>query len=106
MRMKVPGKLPVILSPEEVAAVFSNTGHPQAAAVKVSGIDSARMLIRVEEGKGARVAQAFPPACLIFSQLLDGRMLLLPQEYSEIQHPRERLFPGTNAGTHIQPGVC
>ena len=69
VRMNVPEKLPVILSTEEVAAFFSCIGvlkHraalmlcygsglrvSEAVAVKVSDIDSSRMLIRVQDGKG------------------------------------------------------
>jgi site-specific recombinase XerD len=70
-RLCVPEKLPVVLSPEEVAAFFSHIGtlkHRaalmtcygaglrvfEAAALKVQNIDSKRMVIQVEQGKGAK----------------------------------------------------
>ncbi len=110
-RMKVPEKLPVVLSAEEVAAFFSSIGvlkHRAAlmlcygsglrvsevVALKVSGIDSARMLIRVEDGKGAKDRYT----------VLSGRMLLLLREYYRLQRPHKEgyLFPGTKAGTHMR----
>lgn len=112
VRIKVPEKLPVILSAEEVGAFFSYIGvlkHravlmlcygsglriSESVALKVSAIDSKRMLIRVEEGKGAKDRYT----------ILSGRMLLLLREYYKIQRPNKDgyLFPGTKAGTHIQP---
>ena len=112
VRMKVPEKLPVVLSPEEVAVFFSYVGvlkHravlmlcygsglriSEAVALKVANIDSSRMLIRVEEGKGAKDRYT----------ILSGRMLLLLREYYKIQRPKDYLFPGTKAGTHIQPAT-
>lgn len=114
-RMRVPETpetLPVILSREEVAHFFGFVGvlkHravlmlcygsglriAEAVALKVRNIDSARMLIRVEQGKGGKDRDT----------ILSGRMLLLLREYWKVQRPREYLFPGTKAGTHIQPGA-
>jgi integrase/recombinase XerD len=111
-RMRVPETLPVVLSPEEVAAFFRFVGvlkHravlmlcygsglriAEAVALRVRNIDSARMLIRVEQGKGGKDRDS----------ILSGRMLLLLREYWKIQRPQDYLFPGTKAGTHIQPGT-
>ena len=111
-RMKVPETLPVVLSQEEVAQFFRFVGvlkHravlmlcygsglriSEAVAVKVCHIDSARMLIRVERGKGGKDRDA----------ILSGRMLLLLRQYWRIQRPQEYLFPGTKAGTHVQPAT-
>jgi integrase/recombinase XerD len=69
--LKTPKKLPVVLSPEEVARLIEAapnllyrtllmllyaTGlrRAEAASLKVSDIDSALMLIHVHQGKGAR----------------------------------------------------
>ncbi len=70
-RPKVPQRLPQILSREEVAALFENTANLkhraflmttyggglrllEACHLKVSDIDSDRMTLRVEQGKGAK----------------------------------------------------
>ena len=69
--MQVPHKLPVVLSREEVArllAAIDNRKHQTALAVaygaglrasevvslKVSDIDSQRMTLRIEQGKGSK----------------------------------------------------
>jgi site-specific recombinase XerD len=68
---KVPRKLPVVLSPEEVTRmieaassllhrtilmVLYSTGirRREASLLKVSDIDSERMVIRIQQGKGSR----------------------------------------------------
>ena len=74
-RIAAPERLPVVLSPEEVARLLAHApGLKYRAALsmaygcglrvseivnlKVTDIDSARMLIRVEQGKGRKDAQA------------------------------------------------
>jgi site-specific recombinase XerD len=111
-KLRIPERLPVVLSPEEVAAFFSYIGvlkHravlllcygsglriSEAVSLKVRNIDATRMLIQVEEGKGAKDRYT----------VLSGRMLLLLREYWKVQRPQSYLFPGTKAGTHIQPGT-
>lgn len=112
VRMKVPERLPVVLSAREVAALFRHIGlikhrvalmlcygsglrSSETVALKVSDIDSARMLIRVEQGKGAKDRYT----------LLSQRLLLLLREYWKRQRPVEWLFPGTKQGTHLQAGT-
>lgn len=109
-RLKIPEALPVVLSVEEVAAFFSHIGilkHRavlmlcygsglrilEAVSLKICNIDSSRMLIHVEQGKGAKDRYT----------VLSGRILLLLREYWKIQRPQFYLFPGTKAGTHLQP---
>ncbi len=111
-RLKIPETLPVVLSAEEVAVFFSHIGilkHRavlmlcygsglrilEAVSLKVRNIDSSRMLIHVEQGKGAKDRYT----------VLSGRMLLLLREYWKIQRPQFYLFPGTKAGTHLQPAT-
>jgi len=70
-RARQPQKLPQILSREEVVAIIENTLNPKHRAIlmtaygsglrlneichlKVTDIDSKRMTIRVEQGKGAK----------------------------------------------------
>jgi integrase/recombinase XerD len=110
-RMNVPEKLPVVLSAEEVESFFHHVGilryraalmlcygaglrSGEVVTLKPTDIDSRRMLIRVQQGKGAKDRYT----------VLSGRLLLLLREYYKVQRPLEWLFPGTKAGTHIQPG--
>jgi integrase/recombinase XerD len=109
-RLKVPERLPVVLSAAEVAAFFGHIGilkhraalmlcygcglrSSEAVAVKISDIDSSRMLVRVEQGKGGKDRYS----------VLSARLLALLREYWKLQRPVEWLFPGTKAGTHLQP---
>ena len=110
-RLKVPTKLPVVLSQSEVIEFFRHVGilkHrailmlcygsglriSEAVSLKASHIDSQRMLIRVEQGKGAKDRYT----------VLSQRLLILLREYWKIQRPVDYLFPGSKPGTHIQPG--
>ena len=69
--VRIPQKLPVILSPEEVARLIAATGNlkhqtalslaygtglraSEVVALKVGDIDSLRMTLRVEQGKGRK----------------------------------------------------
>ena len=112
-RLHVPERLPEVLSPEEVQKFFSHIGilkHRavlmtcyssglrifEAVALKIGNIDSARMLIHVEQGKGAKDRYT----------VLSQRLLTLLREYYKIQRPQQEwLFPGDQPGTHIQPGT-
>ena len=80
-RIPTPERLPVVLSTEEIALLLAARAEPEGtgrrsaspmvaacasriAHVKVSDIDSARMLIRVEQGKGREDRYVMPrPTC-------------------------------------------
>ncbi len=67
----------------------------EAVSLRPSQIDSARMLIHVQQGKGAKDRYT----------VLSQRLLTLLREYWKLQCPTDWLFPGTKAGTHIQPAT-
>jgi site-specific recombinase XerD len=105
--VKAPKKLPVVLSPEEVARLIEGapnlcyrtmlmllyaTGlrRAEAARLKISDIDSARMLIHVHQGKGSR-DRDLP---------LTPKLLAALREYwrNSKHKPRVYLFP-----SRVQP---
>jgi integrase/recombinase XerD len=96
-----PRKIPVVLSPEEVArflqaapgvkykAAFSvaygaGLRVSEVATLKVHDIDSERMLLRVEQGKGRKDRYA----------MLSPVLLELLRDWWRIAHPKAWLFPG------------
>jgi integrase/recombinase XerD len=104
-----PSKLPEILSREEVTRLFTHTGLPRhrvllmtayAAGLRVSevvhlrvrDIDSERMTIRVEQGKGAQDRYT----------LLSPRLLAELRSYWQLEHPSPWLFP-TRRGKAPRP---
>ncbi|WP_342629758.1 phage integrase N-terminal SAM-like domain-containing protein [Nguyenibacter vanlangensis] len=109
VRTRHPRNLPVVLSRDEVARLLNATtclkhqvalsvGYgaglrvAEVAALKVSDIDSARMLLRVERGKGGRYRNAMLPADLL--TLLREWWKLGRQQ--GVRHPQGWLFPGQN----------
>ena len=68
--------------------------------LKVSDIDSARMVIRVEQAKGRRDRYV----------ILSPSLLPLLRTYWKAVRPRELLFPGRAPDTHLSirsvPRVC
>lgn len=109
LRVSYPRKLPMVLSPDEVARLLAATTclkHRAAlsvaygaglrvaevAALKVGDIDSERMLIRVERGKGGRYRNA----------MLSPDLLTLLRAWWKEGHrqgvmlPGGWLFPGQN----------
>ena len=100
-RVKMRKKLPVVLSQQEIQALFSvikNLKHRailmtiysaglrlnEAVHLRVSDIDSQRMMIRVEQGKGAKDRYT----------LLAKRTLDILREYWREYRPRDWLFFG------------
>jgi integrase/recombinase XerD len=101
---RVPRKLPVVLSGEEVvcfleavpglkARVALTTAYAaglrlsEVVALKVCDIDSKRMVIRIARGKGGGERQA----------MLSVQLLKILRAYWGIVRPRGFLFPGRNA---------
>jgi len=96
-----PRKIPVVLSPEEVArfleaapgikykaalsvAYGAGLRVSEVVALKVSDIDSQRMMLRVEQGKGRKDRQA----------MLSPVLLNLLRDWYRIGRPQGWLFPG------------
>jgi integrase/recombinase XerD len=103
-------KLPVILSPTEVARfldavpnfkyrVLLTTAYSaglrisEVCHLRLSDIDSARMLIRVRQGKGKKDRFV----------MLSDRLLLLLRQYWQQYRPTDWLFPGSVPGRPITP---
>jgi integrase/recombinase XerD len=110
IRVAHPRNLPVVLSRDEVARLLNATSclkHQAAlsvaygsglrvaevAALKVSDIDSERMLLRVERGKGGRYRNAILPADLL--TLL--RAWWKAGRQQGVMHTQGWLFPGQHA---------
>lgn len=103
-RCKQRRKLPGVLAREEVESILSATRNlkhrailitiysaglriGEATRLKVSDIDSGRMMIRVNEGKGLKDRYT----------LLGERNLGMLRRYWKAYRPLEWLFPGRNA---------
>ena len=99
-----PRKLPVVLSPEEVARLLeaapgvkykaalgvaygAGLRVSEVVSLKVSDIDSKRMMLRVEHGKGGKDRHA----------MLSPRLLELLRDWWRIARPQVWLFPGRDA---------
>ena len=105
---KKPQKLPVVLSPEEVRHFLScipSFKHRTiltvcyAAGLRISevtrlrptAIDSQRMVIRVEQGKGQKDRYV----------MLSPKLLEILRAYWKVEHPQHWLFPGPIPGQPI-----
>jgi site-specific recombinase XerD len=106
-----PTKLPHVLSRDEVARLLSRThflkhrvlfGVAYSAGLRVSeivklrprDIDSGRMVIRVEQGKGAKDRQT----------VLSPRLLEVLRDYFRRERPGEFLFPSRDGKGHLCTG--
>src|SRR3954469_11481906 len=107
-----PRKLPVVLSADEVVrfleavpslkcraalttAYAAGLRASEVASVKVGNIDSSRMVIRVEQGKGGKDRYV----------MLSAQLLGILRTYWRLAHPGEWLFPGRDCGQSIHPAV-
>lgn len=105
---KKPETLPVVLSPEEVLQFLGCVEHikhrtilttcyasglriSEAVSLKLTHIDSQRMVIRVEQGKGQKDRYT----------LLSPKLLEMFRNWWRVERPEEWLFPGGRPGTHI-----
>jgi site-specific recombinase XerD len=105
--IREPRKLPVVLSPEEVARLLNAAPElkykaalsvaygaglraAEVVSLKVSDIDSKRMLIRVEQGKGRKDRNV----------MLSPHLLDLLRAWWRAARPQGWLFPGRNP---VQP---
>jgi integrase/recombinase XerD len=105
---KKPQKLPIVLSPEEVLHFLDSLASPkhrtilttcyaaglrisEAVRLKPTHIDSQRMVIRVELGKGQKDRYV----------MLSPRLLEILREWWRLEKPKGWLFPGDIVGRHI-----
>lgn len=105
---KKPQRLPVVLSPEEVLQFLSCVGDTkhrailttcyaaglrisEAVRLTVSDIDSARMVIRVDQGKGQKDRYV----------MLSPKLLEILRQWWRVEKPKPWLFPGDIPGRHI-----
>jgi integrase/recombinase XerD len=109
---RTPRKLPVVLSADEVVAFLEavpglkaraalTTAYAaglrasEAAGIKVADIDSGRMVIRVEQGKGGRDRYF----------MLSAQLLGILRSYWKLARPAHWLFPGRDGEHPIGPTV-
>jgi integrase/recombinase XerD len=107
---KKPQTLPVVLSPQEVLQFLgcvpglkhrtilmccyaAGLRLSEAIRLKVTDIDSQRMVIRVEQGKGQKDRYV----------MLSAKLLEMLRAWWRVATPRGWLFPGDQAGCHITP---
>jgi len=105
---KKPQKLPVILSPEEVIQFLNCVASikhrvilttcyaaglriSEAICLKPSAIDSKRMVVRVEQGKGQKDRYV----------MLSPKLLATLRDWWRVERPQHWLFPGDKTGQHI-----
>lgn len=109
---KIPRKLPVVMSPEEVTRLIESapnlmhrtilmvlygTGirRTEAARLKVSDIDSERMVIHIRQGKGSRDRDV----------PLTPKLREALREYWRWKRPKIYLFPGTSGHRGVEEPI-
>ena len=109
---RTPNKLPVVLGAEEVVRLLEAVSSlkaraalttayaaglrvSEAASIKVADIDSSRMVIRVEHGKGGRDRYV----------MLSQQLLGILRSYWRLARPTHWLFPGRDGEHPISPTV-
>ena len=103
-------KLPIILSPDEIVRFFQSVKSTkyrvllmtiyssglrvsEATQLKISDVDSKRMTIRVEQGKGKKDRYV-----MLSSELLDRL-----RDYWKMSRSDKWLFTGKSASSHVSP---
>jgi len=111
-RVRVSHQLPVVLSPAEVDAFFRHVGTlryraalmtaygaglrvSEVVRLKISDIDSARGLLRVEQGKGKKDRYA----------MLSPRLLKVMRAWWKVEQSKHWLFPGRRPEKHMDPAM-
>ena len=110
--MRQPGKLPAILSRDEVERLIAHASNlkyrtmllttyaaglrlNETLHLRVSDIDSARLTIRVEQGKGGQDRYT----------VLSGRLLTALRDYWKRARPSTWLFPSSETGRPLDPSA-
>jgi integrase/recombinase XerD len=108
--MRQPGKLPAILSRDDVERLIAHASNAkyrtmllttyaaglrlnETLHLRVTDIDSARMTIRVEQGKGGQDRYT----------VLSGRLLTALRDYWKSARPSTWLFPSSETGRPMHP---
>jgi site-specific recombinase XerD len=112
-RTRVEHKLPIVPAVEEVRRLFEHVPGiknraalmlgfgaglrvSEAVSIKIAHIDSARMLLRVEQGKGAKDR---------YTTLSPALLETLRTYYRAVRPKGEFLFPSWRSNRHISSGV-
>jgi len=110
--MRQPGKLPAILSRDEVERLIAHASNlkyrtmllttyaaglrlNETLHLRVSDIDSTRLTIRVEQGKGGQDRYT----------VLSGRLLTALRDYWKRARPSTWLFPSSETGRPLDPSA-
>jgi integrase/recombinase XerD len=105
-----PQRIPIVLTPEEMTRLLEAAPGPkykaalstaygaglrvsEVVSLKISDIDSKRMLLRIEQGKGRKDRFA----------MLSPQLLELLRDWWRIARPQVWLFPGQNRINHLTP---
>ena len=109
---KKPQTLPVVLSPEETLKFLDSIPQfkhrailstcyagglrvSEAVSLRPTDIDSRRMVIRVDQGKGQKDRYV----------MLSVRLLQILRDWWQVKKPKQWLFPGIVPGSHITTGA-
>lgn len=110
LRARIPKNAPIILSQQEVVRFFDHVPSiryraalmvaygaglrvSEVVALKIADIDSQRMLLRVQKGKGQRDRYA----------MLSPRLLEVLRAWWRAARPTDWLFPGWRVNRHLTP---